>query len=421
MIARVFSAGQTAPRLGLNLVTASLDSRVSLTRSAATATRVNSSGYIEAVAADTPRFDYNPATLACRGLLIEESRTNILYPSATVGGSGVNLVTSTPTATPPDGVSASVSKIAASAVSGSHYLQSSITVTNSTTYTWSLFVKADGINRVNLLMAQSTSPFTNHANITFDLSTATIISTLLGSGTITAYGNGWYRLTVTGTSSSTGELYRVTLHNPGATFTGDGVAGVLLWGQQWEAGGFVTSYIPTTTGTVQRNADVAVMTSTNFSSWWQATRGSVLVRYRPSTVSGTRPVLQFDDNTADNIITLRGNTANPELYIKATTDQAQIDAGTIAANTQYRFAGTWDTNNCAASLNSGTVGTDTAATIPVVTQARLGSDGTNYLNGHLESIEYWAQRLTNATLQSYATSAGYQSIIGPVVQDNIIS
>lgn len=33
--------------------------------------------------------------------------------------------------------------------------------------------------------------------------------------------------------------------------------------------------------------------------------------------------------------------------------------------------------------------TDTSATIPTVTQARLGSDGTNYLNGHLASISYY--------------------------------
>jgi hypothetical protein len=35
--------------------------------------------------------------------------------------------------------------------------------------------------------------------------------------------------------------------------------------------------------------------------------------------------------------------------------------------------------------------TDTTATIPTVTQARLGSDGTNYLNGHLATINYYDQ------------------------------
>ncbi len=132
------------------------------------------------------------------------------------------------------------------------------------------------------------------------------------------------------------------------------------------------------------------MTGTNFSDWWQSSKGGVLVRARPGTVNGIRPWVQFDDGTANEIIALRGNTTNPELYIvDGGTPQAQIDAGTIAANTDYSLTGWWATNDCKARLDSGAVVTDTSATIPTVTQARLGSDGTNYLNGHLASISYY--------------------------------
>ncbi len=51
------------------------------TRAGATATRVNSSGLIVSVAADTPRFDYDPVTLAIKGVLIEEARQNLVLPS----------------------------------------------------------------------------------------------------------------------------------------------------------------------------------------------------------------------------------------------------------------------------------------------------------------------------------------------------
>jgi hypothetical protein len=167
---------------------------------------------------------------------------------------------------------------------------------------------------------------------------------------------------------------------------------------------------------------VATITGANFSGFWQAGKGSALVRARPGTVSGTRPWVQFDDTTANNIIALRGNTTNPELYIRSGgSDQAQIDAGTIAANVSYRLAGAWAANDCAASLNSGAAVRDGVATIPVVTQARLGSDGTNYLNGHLEAIEYYDERVLNASLQVVSSTAGYRSIIGPVFRDTIIS
>jgi len=203
-------------------------------------------------------------------------------------------------------------------------------------------------------------------------------------------------------------------------FAGNDVGGIYVWGAQIEEGAFPTSYIPTTTTAITRSSDV--VTLPNFSNFWRAGKGSALVRARPSAVSGIRPLLQFDDSTADNIITLRGNAANPELYVRnGGVDQAQIDAGTIAANTSYRLAGAWAENSCAASLNSGAPVLDGVATIPTVTQARLGSDGTNYLNGHIEAIEYYDKRIPNSALQVVSSAAGYQSIIGSVFRDAIIS
>jgi hypothetical protein len=160
---------------------------------------------------------------------------------------------------------------------------------------------------------------------------------------------------------------------------------------QVEVGAFPTSYIPTTTsGTVTRNADVATITGANFSGFWNAGVGGTTVTALPSTVSGTRPLVQFDDGTANEIIALRGNTTNPELYIvDGGAPQAQIDAGTIAANTSYTLTGWWQTNFCAARLSNGARVEDLTATIPTVTQMRIGSDGTNYLNGTIATIYYY--------------------------------
>jgi hypothetical protein len=197
---------------------------------------------------------------------------------------------------------------------------------------------------------------------------------------------------------------------------------VYLFGAQAEVGSFPTSYIPNSGATaVTRNADDALITGTNFSSFWQATRGGVLVRALPSTVSGTRPLVQFDDNTADNIIALRGNTTNPELYIRSGgVDQATIDAGTISA-AAYRLAGTWAAGNAAASLNSGKAVLGAPGAIPAATQARLGSDGTNYLNGHLQAIEYYDSRILNGNLPLVSSSAGANRVLSPVMRDQVSS
>ena len=144
------------------------------------------------------------------------------------------------------------------------------------------------------------------------------------------------------------------------------------------------------------------MTGTNFSDWYNATSGAILARSRQSVITGTRPSIYISDGTADNIISLRGLAANPELYIKATTDQAQIDAGTLTANSSFGLVGAWDTDNCAAAINGGAAVTDISATIPTVDRMLIGSDGTNYLNGQVERISYWPQRIINAEAQAFS-------------------
>ena len=84
------------PTLSLDFLTPVLDGRITAS-GGANGTRVNSSGVI--VSATTPRFDYNPVTLACKGLLVEEARTNLVPKSSGAGisagiGSTVSGITS---------------------------------------------------------------------------------------------------------------------------------------------------------------------------------------------------------------------------------------------------------------------------------------------------------------------------------------
>ena len=84
------------PRMALDFTTATLDSRVTFTRTGNTATVTNSSGVIVGINADLPRFDFDPTTLICKGLLIEELRTNALLNSLIDGTSlATQLVTVT--------------------------------------------------------------------------------------------------------------------------------------------------------------------------------------------------------------------------------------------------------------------------------------------------------------------------------------
>lgn len=388
------------PRLALDFTTGTLDSRVSLTRALNTATRFNSSGLIEIVNANLPRFDYTPSTLAPKGLLVEESRANLLLYS-----DQFNSATWSKTASvnpdqlvSPDGTT---NADLVSTTGNFQYVRQLITATANAAYTVSFFVKpVSGTPTVRLYLTNG--PQTEVAGSNFSLVGAGSLGTLfqVGTGvvtsrTITQLANGWYRCTLSGTVNTTSLYGYIDNHSVGTVSYG-------LYGAQLEAGAFATSYVPTTTASLTRNADVAAMTGTNFSSWWQPTTGSLMVRARQSIISGTRPWAYISDGTSNNIISLRGNAADPELYIKNTTDQAQIDAGTLVANTSYGLVGAWNTDNCAAAFNGGSAVIDTSAAIPTVDRMLIGSNGADYLNGWVEKISFWPQRVINAEAQAFS-------------------
>lgn len=398
------------PKFKLDWTTGAAQPGVDVARTGV-ATFVDSAGVIQTAAENTQRIDWSSGV---PGLLVEAQCTNqILYSEAwTTGASG-------------NGWSQS-SGFFRSMVAGNHPQRPGLSVCyfgpNSTISSFS-----NSINHQVLGTLGSVGIYTAYADYKAIGSTTTVrflhitadggtgqvggVFRLTGGGGLqsnnfvagdsfsaqldagsTPIGNGWYRVFVVfATTRNIGQFrFRAFPYIINSPLVGDGTSGLHGTMAQLESGASATSYIPTEATTVTRNADDATITGTNFSDFWQASKGGVLVRARPGTVSGVRPWLQFDDGTANEIIALRGNTTNPELYIvDGGVAQAQIDAGAIAANTDYSLTGWWATNDCKARLDSGAVVTDTSATIPTVTQARLGSDGANYLNGHLASISYY--------------------------------
>lgn len=398
------------PRLALDFTTASLDPRITFTRTGNTATVTNSSGLITPINADLPRFDFDPITLACKGLLVEEQRTNLLTHSenfADASWTKSDATVTSNTIIAPDGTLTG-DKLVENVNNAFHTILKGITKP-SVNPTITIYAKAAGRNWLYLApFPASPNDFTNDSRAYFDVANGVVGTVTRGTASIIPVGDGWYRCSLTMSQMTSSLSLNLNFQAATATangtvsYQGNGTSGVYIWGAQLEAASFASSYIPTVASAVTRNADVATMTGTNFSNWYNATQGASTIFAIPISISGIKPLFQMDDNTADNIINLRGNAANPELYIKATTDQAQIDAGTIVANTAYKLSGAWNTDNCAASQNGAAAVTDNTATIPTVTQARLGSDGTNYANAWLQKIFYYPQRLLNAEVQAFS-------------------
>jgi hypothetical protein len=178
---------------------------------------------------------------------------------------------------------------------------------------------------------------------------------------------------------------------------------------QLEQGAFATSVIPTTTTALTRNADVASMTGTNFSSWYNQSSGSMFVEFSLSQPAsgGNQFLVRASDNSYNNAVV--DNVASTGFVQLVTASGGVFDgsasaAVAVSANTNTKFCGAYATNDIAACKDGGTVATDTSATIPTaLTRFDIGSDhaGVNRVKaGYIRRIAYYPVRLANTTLQA---------------------
>jgi len=354
-----------------------------------------------------PRFDYDPVTLAARGLLVEEQRTNLVtWSDDFSNGSWIKgLATiSANSGTAPDGTQTADKLIPTAVSSADHGVYQITAASGVGVYTVSAFVKAAGYNFADIFDGYGS------ALITVDLTNGSY--SVVGSPTatsVTAFGNGWYRVTITRTVSGVPAYIQIRAQNDinRTAFTGDGTSGIYVWGAQSEQASFATSYIPTI-GTVTRSADVASVNT--LSPWFNATEGTFFAEFdllaASSVLAASASPRVFSAHAGSTL------TAMDELIETNGAAFFGIDSGSgqwtisrtpaIAAATTAKFAGAFKVNDIAAVLNNGSVGTDTSATIPSVTTLQLadryGSDRS--LNGHLRRIAYYPRRLQNAELQA---------------------
>jgi len=396
MITPAFSLTATErvlPNLALDFTTASLDSRVTFTRAGNTATRVNSSGYVELINADLPRFDYNPVTLVCKGLLIEESRSNLSIQSQdfTTWTGGANVTADQDVS--PDGTTNAdelngqiFRTIAASAVQ----------------YTFSVFAKAKATNDTLELRFDNTITL---RRAFFNLTTGTVTSSSNATAVSENYGNGWYRCSIVVTATAT-TFYQVINRSSATSF--------YIWGAQLETGAFATSYIPTTTSQVTRSADVATMTGTNFSDWYNATEGTAQSEFIFSTEPGyasggsSQRVFEFSDGTTNNRwLMYRNESVSDQMYYLNASGgslvvNTTVNATNTTSNTIYKAAMAAKNSSFAAAFNGNTPAMFGSGSIAAsVNQLFLGKALSNgFLNGWLRKFNYYPQRLTNAEVQA---------------------
>ncbi|WP_312344367.1 hypothetical protein [Leclercia sp.] len=214
-----------------------------------TATYMDKSGVMRNAQINEPRFDRE-------GLLIEPQITN-LYAYSEQWGTG-NRVTTTNNIGDSVRGDKTMALVVEDTTTAEHYTQDrNIVLTAGTTYCYSVYVKAHTSPRNLYLRVASGSTAQCFFNpVTGDWSGNPGGIDYVNRGIENA-GNGIYRIWMTFTAAaSQSTVIRLQLANSvTASYTGDGVSGIYVWGAQLEESPFPTSYIPTVAETVTRSAD----------------------------------------------------------------------------------------------------------------------------------------------------------------------
>ena len=345
-----------------------------------------------------PRFDYDPTTLAAKGLLIETGATNLCtysndFPNPAWTLDGVtNPVPSTVSQTGPD-CAATVVRITFNKTGGAFSrIKRPISVSNGT-YIMSVWMKANTANgaastqNVGLRMGSS-------------LGVNCVVTTT------------WQRFTHTYAVADGSAEFQIMIWDN--IVANDETADVLVYGAQTELGSIESSYIPTGVAAVARAVDTAIIAAgTNCSSWYTgATSGTFVANWYGSAATSTaRSVIATSDQTTKHLHMYQTPSALT-LRLADFPVTTVTTANSLTANALARGAFSYASTATSLCLNGGTVATGTLAFTVAPTWLSIGgpsNDGTSItdtavmLNNSIRTLKYFPTRLSNAQIQTLTT------------------
>jgi hypothetical protein len=391
---------------------------------ATTATRFNSAGLIESVASGVPRLDYytSGGTAGCPALLVEPSAANGILNSentATNWTLGLNLTSGY---TDVIGVSGNNLTVAASgsgigsAAGALRRTSNNVALASGSTYTISFLMRQTGTHTIGGYYAAITGGAAG------DLGAGFNVSGSFSSGSLFVYtgatnrirrverfGTDVYRCSETFTMTASGTLTTLSI-GPTVSVTSNANSAIgtqlAFAAPQIELGAIPTSFIPTTTGSVTRNADV-ISLSGAVSGCIGQTEGTIYLETN-SLVSGASDLFCFARATT-NTVSITKNSSNiiqATVYTSGPSFALNIAAsGTVSGNLKIAFA--YKTGESALYINGVPIGTSSDAFSFTAALSEININSTGFFEGRgnqrISALSLYTSRLTNAELAALTT------------------
>ena len=360
-----------------------------------------------------------------KGLLIERQRANICLQSEdlTTTWVGVNSDIDSTTETAPDGTS-TADEIAADEtldqIVQRHQSFTGRTAAESTVVTW--FGKP-GTNATLVQLAYDIDGTGGDGFFcNFDLSAGTkgtVTAMTVGTATsaaITAHTNGYFRIEIIG-AITTGTLARVTIGIvdviTAAKFEAADLTindSIIGWGADIGAGEtFSSSYIPTTTGPLTRNADV-INGDTAMADWYD--EGIAFTTYHKGCTEfegGEQIYYRMLASASNWTIFNKDNGSTTTRFDVRSTGVGgggSERAGSLTFGVVHKGAIRVKVDDTIGYMNgSSTDGEDTTISLPIgMDNIDIGAGGTdNFMGGYLETLVYFPTAKTNTELATLTT------------------
>ena len=339
-----------------------------------------------------PRLDYSNGS--CPSLLVEPQRTNLVLYSEQLNNTawfGTSFITPNTTISPSGILNADTL-----ATTQYNNFWQGISASTSTTYTISLWVKLGTATNLCLVVNNQVS-WNSIGGQSFNSANGLNTST-------------WTRISYTFTTPAVLPLGGINYHIGGNAETGltQSTGTVFIWGAQLELGSYPTSYIPTTSAAVTRNADAIY--KTGISSLIGQTEGVVFIDFVWNQLTGT--------GSYPRIIELGNNSNNYiQLYSIAGTTTwgwdiynggvVQFTGSSTMALGHNKIAIGYKLNDMVIYKNGTLIASDATCTVPATNGLGICGtfDGTAgaQLSASVNLAVLFPTRLTNAELAQLTT------------------
>ena len=341
-----------------------------------------------------------------KGILLEGQATNLYGNSLDMTGvSGVRTnVDSNAAVGPTGGLTADALRLN-DTNANTHYREYSFTAAASTTYTFSVYLKSAGLRHAAI---RSNNLFSTEY-VYFNLNNGTVEGSPSMSNSMTSVGNGFYRCSVTATTTGSGAasfvIYITDSASSTIVATGDSYRAILGQAIQIEAGSHPSSFIETSGGATATRAVDSLSVATADIGY---TGGdfSLVFETPAGTGQGNYPML-FEMGVA-------GTTTNRLQLYKSNSAASASDRWYVYQNStgigyvtgsagSSKVAISYANSDLAIDSDTGTLFTDTSQVVPLVDQIAIGSNdtfGSNHLNGHVKRVALYNEALSDTNLQA---------------------